>query len=183
LTELTAVSAPLLSLLVASLAVDWALLLAFLPADLPVDFARELAFLLRLAALEPLLPLPLLRLAALEPLLPLLLLRLAALEPVLLPPLLRLAALEPLLPLLLRLALALLELPLRPRVAARVVPDPEEPFEDEPPWDDARREDPLRVVAAISLSLRLGRAHRVRFGCKGRALRVGYPTLSGLHVN
>ncbi|MHB8658889.1 MAG: hypothetical protein ACYC91_13215 [Solirubrobacteraceae bacterium] len=92
LTELTAASAPLLTLLVASLAADFAVL--------PVDFARELALLLRL--------LP-----------------------------------------------AGLELPLRPRVAARVFPYPEEPFEDELPWDDARREDPLRVVAVISLSLRL----------------------------
>lgn len=144
---------------VASLAVDF--------AALPVDFARELAA--RPAEL------PLLRAdRALDDLeLPLASFPELPLEPELppergLPPDAARERREPLLAGalgLLPLALLLREAlrpAVRPRVAAaRVLPDPEDPFDEVPEDDfareDARPDEPREVVAAISLNLLLGK--------------------------
>jgi hypothetical protein len=158
LIELPADSAVWAAFAVVSLAVDLALL--------PVDFARE-----RVAPLADL-ALPL------GDRLP---------DDLELPPEAARERLEP----LLAAALGALPLPLplpedlrdavRPRVAARVLPDPEDPFDD-PPEDDFAREDarpdePRCVVAAISLNLRSGSARGSDLGgWRASAIPV-YPRL------
>jgi hypothetical protein len=179
-SELPADSAVSATFDVASLAVD----LARLPADLallPVDRARE-----RVAPPAALAPLRAERLPDdLEPL-----------PDRELPPLPELppeAARERLVPLepLEAAALGLLPLPLllpedlrldvRPRVAARVLLDPEDPDplddvpEDDFAREDARPDEPREVLAAISLNLLLGSARRSDLGGFGAGARPRLP--------